>query len=363
MRNITSLLLLLMCSSFCATSQNTVCFEFSTPPSGPGLNVFTKYIEVFGCGIYAEASVPDEKVLHAAAIFAELLDNDEDGVVDDPALLAELQNNQALMPIFASDGSPAMNTFFNNYDGEGAGAVLWQQEIDPSQPGYWGADASVEEIMHTINSVGHVNIYPEAFSLEPNSSLLSSAMDVARGGQFMSVPNNYPAEAWYHYDDFTCEYECMAIEYLYWMQVSNMEILNDPQTCNGIANEWEPCSQALLQSMDILGYALITDPQYKLPQNAPDGNYCPNGSAIDDLDQGAIDLKLVPNPSLEKSVQLFGAGHEILTVELFSVEGRRSYNGMHSGEEEIDLSALNSGTYTYVIKYQEQLGMGKLILP
>jgi hypothetical protein len=267
------------------------------------------------------------------------------------------------MPIFASDGSPGMNTFFNNYDGEGVGAVFWQQEMTPSQPGYWGADASVEEIMHTINSVGHVNIYPEAFSLEPNSSLLSSAMDIARGGQFMNVPNNYPEEAWYHYDDFTCDYECMAIEYLYWMQVSNMEILNDPQTCDGIANEWEPCSQALLQSMDVLGYALITNPLYKLPQNAPDGNYCPNGSTIDDLDKGAIDLKLVPNPSMEKNVQLFGAGHESIVVEIFSVEGRRAYNAKHSSQDNIDLSALNSGTYTYVIKDQEKLGTGRLILP
>ena len=155
----------------------------------------------------------------------------------------------------------------------------------------------------------------------------------------------------------------MAIEYLYWMQVANMEILNDPQTCNGIANEWEPCSQALLESMDVLGYALITDPQYKLPQNAPDGNYCPNGSSIDALDKGAIDLKLVPNPVIEKSVQLFGAEHDYLTVELFSLEGRRAYNGIHLGQEEIDLSTLNSGIFTYIIKYQDKMGQGKLILP
>ncbi len=355
-------MLLLVQSSFFAIGQNTVCFEFSTPPSGPGLNIFSKYIEVFGCGIYAEENVPDEKVLHAAAIFAELIDNDEDGVVDDPALLSELQDRQALMPIFTSDGSPGMNTFFDNYDGDGVGAVLWQQEIDPFQPGHWGADASVEEIMHTINSVGHVNIYPEAFSLEPNSSLLSVAMDVARGGQFMSVPNSYPAEAWYHYDDFTCDYQCMAIEYLYWIQVANMGILNDPQTCSGIANEWEPCSQALLESMDVLGYALITDSQYKLPQNAPDGNYCPNGSSLDKLDKGSIDPQLVPNPSFEKIVKLFGVGSEILEVEIFSVEGKKTYSGMHSGLDDINLSALNSGTYSYIIKYQDKMGTGKLIL-
>jgi hypothetical protein len=105
-------------------------------------------------------------------------------------------------------------------------------------------------------------------------------MDVARGGQFMSVPNNYPASAWYHYDDWTCDYECMAIEYIYWAQVSNMGILDDPQTASGIANEWEPYNATLLQSMDVLIYALITDAVYKLPQLAPDGNYCPNPTSI-----------------------------------------------------------------------------------
>ena len=77
-------------------------------------------------------------------------------------------------------------------------------------------------------------------------------------------------------DDTTCDYGCMAIEYIYWAQVSNMGILDDPQTCAGIANEWEPCSQALLQEMDALIFELITDPQYKLPQLAPNGRYEPS---------------------------------------------------------------------------------------
>ena len=34
--------------------------------------------------MYAESSIPDYKVLHVAAVAAELLDNDEDGVVTKP---------------------------------------------------------------------------------------------------------------------------------------------------------------------------------------------------------------------------------------------------------------------------------------
>jgi hypothetical protein len=187
------------------------------------------------------------------------------------------------MPLFSAEGSSAENTFFNNYNGDGVSAVLYNNEIDPAQTGHWGDDATVEEIMHTINHVGHTNVYPAAFSMQANSSLMSTAMDVARGGQFMTIPNPYPASAWYHYDDWTCDYECMAIEYIYWALVSYMGILDDPQTASGIANEWEPYNASLLQSMDVLMYALITEPAYKLPLLAPDGNYCPNATSISEI--------------------------------------------------------------------------------
>ena len=284
MRKLLSLLIIF--PLLISAQQNTVCFTIDPNPNtnSPALAPFTKYVDVLGCfSIYAESTISDAKVLHAAAVAAELLDNNEDGVVDDPLIESQLLSENALMPIFSSEGSSAENIFFNNYNGNGVSAVLYKNEIDPTQTGHWGDDASVEEIMHTINHVGHTNVYPNAFSLQANSSLLTAAMDVARGGQFMSVPNNYPASAWYHYDDQTCDYECMAIEYIYWAQVSNMGILDDAQTASGIANEWEPYNATLLQSMDVLIYALITDPQYKLPQLAPDGNYCPNTTSISEI--------------------------------------------------------------------------------
>jgi len=264
-------------------SQNIVCFtiEPNPTPNDPALSPFSKYIDVLGCfSIYAENNISNQKVLHAAAVAAELLDNNEDGIVDDPLLAAQLMIDDALIPIFSFEGSSAENIFFNNYNGNGVSAVLYKNEIDPSQAGHWGDDASVEEILHTINHVGHTNIYPSAFNLQPNSSLLSDAMDVARGGQFLTIPNPYPLSSWYHYDDFTCDYECMAIEYIYWAIVSNMGILDDPQTASGIANEWELYSQYLLQTTDTLIYDLISNPQYYIPQLAPDGNYCPNSTSV-----------------------------------------------------------------------------------
>tara|TARA_B100000767_G_scaffold125696_1_gene119842 strand:+ start:298 stop:1272 length:975 start_codon:yes stop_codon:yes gene_type:complete len=280
------ILVLLFSLPLLVIAQNTVCFTIDPNPNinDQALAPFTKYVDVLGCfSIYAESTISDTKVLHAAAVAAELLDNNEDGIVDDPLIETQLIIENALMPLFSAEGSSAENTFFNSYNGDGVSAVLYNNEIDPAQTGHWGDDATVEEIMHTINHVGHTNVYPAAFSMQANSSSMSTAMDVARGGQFMTIPNPYPASAWYHYDDWTCDYECMAIEYIYWALVSNMGILDDPQTASGIANEWEPYNATLLQSMDTLMYALITDVQYKLPQIAPDGNYCPNPSAITEI--------------------------------------------------------------------------------
>lgn len=338
------LLALLFTSQAC--SQNTVCFtiEANPNPNDPALSVFSKYVNVYGCGIYAESTVSDDKVLHAAAVWAELIDNDEDGEIDDPTLLAELQANEALMPIFRSDGNAAMNTFFNNYNGDGVAAVLWRNEMDPSQPGHWGSDATVEEILHTINYVGHRNIYPDAFEISPNSSLLTAAMDIARGGQFLSVPANYPANAWYHYDDTTCEYDCMAIEYLYWMIVSNMGILDDPQTCNGIANEWEPCSPDLLQTMDVLGYALITDPAYKLPQKAPDGNYCPQSVSTHAPSDGTS-FQIYPNPA-DNFLIIKKSKANISQVTVHNSIGQTVFSTKLEGtENQLNIKDLESGMY------------------
>ena len=275
-------------------AQNEVCFEIdSNPyPNSASLGCFTKYVRVLDCfDVYAESTVSDEKILHVAAVIAELLDNDEDGEVDDQLLKSKLNEENTLMPVFTSDGNACMNQFFNNYNEDGVSAVLWRNEIDPSQPGHWGDDATVEEVLHTINHVGHVPLYSNDFNISPNSSTMSDAMDIARGGQFLTVPNNYPEEAWYHYDDWTCDYECMAIEYLYWCIVSHMGILNDTQTCNGIANEWEPCSPILFQNTDAIMYGLITNPIFKIPQLAPDGNYCPNAYLYGDInDDGLVNI-------------------------------------------------------------------------
>ena len=342
--------------SYCMIAQNNVCFEIQnySNPNEPALSYFTKYVNVLDCfDIFAESGISDVKIRHAAAVAAELLDNNEDGIVDDPQIKSKLIEHSAMMPLIMYEGSNAEDALIEHYEGDGISAVLYNFEIDPNQPGNWGDDASVEEILHTINHVGHTNVYPNAFGLSPNSSLLSEAMDVARGGQFINFPSSYPEDAWYHYDDYTCYYECMAIEYLYWAIVSNMGILNDPQICADIANEWELCTPELFQNTDELVYSLITNPIYMLPLNAPDGNYCPEGMDLKIKNRESL---IYPNPA-KQSFNYFSDKRE--TIRIQSIDGKTiSSKQIFKGNNEINISHLNKGIY--IIKVIDR--MQKLIV-
>ena len=311
---------------FLLQAQNNVCFEIEANPNpdDPALGIFSKYVNVLDYfHVYAVSTVSDEKVLHVAAVAAELLDNDEDGIIDDPNIETALTDNFTVMPVFQSENSSAIDDFFDNFD-DCTGAVLFRNEIDPSQPGHWGDDATVEEVLHTINSCGHVEVYPALYALQPNASELTDAMDVARGGQFITIPNPYPEEAWYHYDDWTCEYDCMAMEYLYWCIVTNMGILADTQTCQGIADEWEPCTPALFESTDTLMYNLVINPVNKLPQLAPDGNYCPENVSIgeDIFPETFLLLSVYPNPfNPTTTIEFLIPQTEFVMVKVYNIVG------------------------------------------
>jgi hypothetical protein len=344
-------------------SQNEVCFELeeNPNPNHPAFGIFSKYVNVLDCiHIYAETNISDEKVLHVAAVAAELLDNNEDGIVDDPLIEASLIELNTVMPVFQSENGNSIDTFFDNLEDDGCtGAVLFRNEIDPSQPGHWGDDATVEEVLHTINSCGHVEVYTSLYALEPNSSYLTDAMDVARGGQFITIPNPYPDEAWYHYDDWTCEYDCMAMEYLYWCIVTNMGILADVQTCAGIEDEWEPCTPELFESTDTLMFNLVTNPENKLPQLAPDGNYCPASVGIEKKNNpmSFSILYTYPNPFNPTTTIRFNVGLETshtTSLQIFDVTGRlveTLVNGeLVAGDHEIQWNASQSSSGVYFVE-------------
>ena len=231
--------------------------------SDAGFTSTNRKVEVLGVPIYAYANVEDVKLLHAANIMAQYLDNDEDGVVDNPALLSALISSNAALYMWKQEGQQGS---INAQDlGADESVPAWHDNGHTSR-----FDAALEEIWHVITHSGFANAYPDAFGEDAGTSL-TNAMDIARGGRFQSVPSPYPGRAWYTYDDQTCDYRCMATEYIYWAMTS---VLGAQENRAGeIQQEWKLNTKAKVQQMDTAIYQLLTDPQYVFPIVLPDGTY------------------------------------------------------------------------------------------
>ena len=101
-------------------------------------------------------------------------------------------------------------------------------------------------------------------------STLANCMDAARGGYFERVPkggpkSGYPAEAWYHYTDETCDYGCMVTEYIYWALTSILGTQDFPGRHEALEVEWELNTRERVRTKDAAVYELLTDPQYRCP--------------------------------------------------------------------------------------------------
>jgi len=134
-------------------------------------------------------------------------------------------------------------------------------------------DASLEEVLHSITQNGYALVYPEIFG-EETGTIVADAMDVARGGQFIEIPEEYPESAWYTYDDESCDYMCMITEYMYWGLSSILGA--HTSRLDAIGEEWQLNTAELVETYDPTLYNLLTDVQYKFPTHLPDGNYTPD---------------------------------------------------------------------------------------
>ena len=230
---------------------------------------FCKKTEVFGIKIYATENVANEKLFHAASVLAEYLDNDEDGTADNQRIVNRLIDKKAwlLMAMNEEESSAAIRFPIRN----SAFLELYDEEVSiiNGNPRF---DASLEEILHLITQHGYAEVYPNKFG-ENKHSEIGKAMDMARGGYFKNVPNSYPSDAWYTYDDKTCNYSCQITEYTYWALTSILGAQEFPGRLEEIQHEWRLNTKEKLKNGDELVYSLLTDPQFKLPVNIPDGKY------------------------------------------------------------------------------------------
>ena len=230
--------------------------------SDTGFTSTNRKVMVFGIPVYAFYDVEDSKLLHAANIMAQYLDNDENGIVDNSLLLTTLLNNEAALFMWKTESQINLNAQDLGAD---ESIPIWHTNGQTGQ-----FDAALEEVWHVITYSGYSDAYPEIFG-ENSGTSLTNAMDIARGGNFTSIPENYPNNAWYTYDDQTCDYQCMATEYFYWGMTS---ILGAQENrLNEISQEWDLNTRSLVENKDTAIYSLLTNPVYNFPTILPDGTY------------------------------------------------------------------------------------------
>ena len=274
------------------------------PPNWQFLShVYTKYVTVFGVHLFATEETSDSKIAHASNVLAQYLDNDENGMPDNPAVVKVLADSNASIVMFATeqDGEVVDESLPEKYHNMLDSGELRTQDLNGEETNTPNSgsefDASLEEILHLITSVGYSQMYPKVFG-ENTTSEISSHMDVARGGHFEETssedceddePNEnwrsgqcavppggqYPEDAWYSYQDTTCDYACMITEYFYWSLTSFLGGQSEEQRCNEIKKEWALCTDTEVKLKDPDMYNLLTDPQFALPKMLPDGRYNP----------------------------------------------------------------------------------------
>ncbi len=236
-----------------------------------GFTSFNRKVVVFGIDIYAASGVEDAKLLHAVNVMAQYLDNNEDGTIDNQLVLDKMLENKAFLVIWKKQSDMNMNPPNGR-----VGQDLGNDETNPTyvSSGLTGRfDAALEEVLHLINNAGHSYAYPSVFG-QNESSELANAMDIARGGKFLTIPSSYPANAWYTYSDQTCEYaNCQTIEYLYWSLTSILGAQATDERLSEIQNEWKLNTKEKVKNTDKAIYAILTNPTYKMPTVLPDGTY------------------------------------------------------------------------------------------
>lgn len=270
-----SLTFLLAFFTKCDENNNTIISEGDDPNfkivanNNDILDNFNRKVEVFGIPIFAVAEVDDDNLLHTANVMAQYLDNDEDGTVDNPEVLNKMKENNAFIVMWARERDLNKVDVPNGWIGQDLG----NDETHPTfvANGKIGEfDASLEEVLHIITHAGYAQVYLTVFG-ENMDSEIAKAMDIARGGRFTSIPDEYPETAWYSYDDQTCDYNCMLTEYHYWALTS---ILGAQENrLDEIEQEWKLNTREKVESQDTTVFELLTNELYKFPTVLPDGTY------------------------------------------------------------------------------------------
>ena len=222
---------------------------------------FAKFTTIFDVPVVATLEVSDRTVLHVRSVLADYLDNDEDGVADNPRVVFALQRSNAVAAVFGTfDDYEA----FDDRDGYGAARpyeliTMMEEETNTTH----GFDASLEEVLHLVTQWGFSLAYPEELGETGDTGLVRALEQARDTGDFF-------------YDDPSCDPRCQATEYFYWAITSNMGL--QEERCDEISQEWALCNPERLAERNPAFVDLLENPEFRLPTVSPDGQYEPDFS-------------------------------------------------------------------------------------
>lgn len=268
-----------------------------------------KKITAFGINVFALEGVTDRDLELVAHVLAQWIDNNEDGTPDNPAVLAEIIRQKSRMilgvtfdqigpwhehsqGILKYPHAPTYGLDVTTINHNWYGLPLSEYSQDHYlKEGLLPPDATTEETFHLITDVGYASVYPSIFwhgevgsnpsealrsyiakrgAGQKGASMLTEAMDKARGGYFKHMPNQYPDNAWYTRSD-DCGYKCFVGEYIHWGMITLVGLNETRQ--EGILDQWQIRNAQSMRNRDPGLYGLLTNAEYNFPNTAPDGSY------------------------------------------------------------------------------------------
>jgi len=154
--------------------------------------------------ICATEGVDEDKLIHAANVVAEWLDNDEDGQADESRLIKSLQANYPVLIMTQTGADNLTGDQIDHLLNIFAGYRLQDLGAQETNPVNGERDASQEEIHHLIINAGWQTLLPDIFSeIASDNSLLYQAWQLA------------DTNGHYYYDDPTCDDSCKVTEFVY----------------------------------------------------------------------------------------------------------------------------------------------------
>ena len=137
---------------------------------------FSRCAMPFGVLLAADDRMPDAYLELAAAVLAEMLDQNRDGVPDDAALVALLQDRDVAwlaMPTDRRDWERRQLPRLERVLGYDIVIPAWWLDVRSKGPDARGRAVAVEEIHHFITQFGLSRLHPAVFGVEDWTSVIA----------------------------------------------------------------------------------------------------------------------------------------------------------------------------------------------